>query len=256
MVNAICRFLVWVQNTFVNYLVVLGNSSVTTNFKLVRLGTSYGGWWVPKHVIEDSQIRRVALSVGIGHDVSFDKEILKSGFCVIALDPLTECVTFARKELAGFSDLYLENLGLATYSGQERFYAPKSHLHDSWSSTNTQLNSFEESIVFEVISLRDLLTKYESDIQDSWTMLKMDIEGAESRIIPSLCELEYAFDYVAIEMDFLSLIPFLNLKTRFNRIKEARELLRKMDSRGYKLIKNENFNYFWSVELKTDTRVE
>ena len=253
MVNEICRFLVWVQNTFVNYLVLLGNFSVTTNFKLVRLGTSYGGWWVPKHVIEDSKIRRVALSVGIGHDVSFDKEILKSGFCVIALDPLTECVTFARKELAGFSDLYLENLGLATYSGQERFYAPKSALHDSWSSTNSQLTGFEKSILFEVISLADLLAKYQSNILGSWTMLKMDIEGAESEVIPSLCDLEYSFDYVAIEMDFLSLIPFLNVKTRFKRVKEARELLRKMDSRGYKLIKHENFNYFWSVELKTNT---
>ena len=249
MVNAICRFLVWVQNTLVNYLVIFGNSPITTNYKLVRLGTSYGGWWVPKHVIEDSQIRRVALSVGIGHDVSFDKEILKSGFCVIALDPLTECVDFARKELDGFSNLYLENLGLATHSGQERFYAPRSPLHDSWSSTNSQLTGFEESIVFEVISLRDLLIKYESDIRDSWTMLKMDIEGAESGIIPSLCELEYSFDYVAIEMDFLSLIPFLHFRNRLNRLKEARKLLKIMDSRGYKLIMNENFNYFWSLDL-------
>ena len=165
MVNEICRFLVWVQNTFVNYLVLLGNFSVTTNFKLVRLGTSYGGWWVPKHVIEDSKIRRVALSVGIGHDVSFDKEILKSGFCVIALDPLTECVTFARKELAGFSDLYLENLGLATYSGQERFYAPKSALHDSWSSTNSQLTGFEKVSFLKLFLLRIYL---QSTSQISW----------------------------------------------------------------------------------------
>ena len=63
-------------------------------------------------------------------------------------------------------------------------------------------------------------------------MLKMDIEGAERVVIPTLCDLEYSFDYVAIEMDFLSLIPFLNVKTRFKRVKEARELLRKMDSHG------------------------
>ena len=201
MVNAICRFLVWVQNTLVNYLVIFGNSPITTNYKLVRLGTSYGGWWVPKHVIEDSQIRRVALSVGIGHDVSFDKEILKSGFCVIALDPLTECVDFARKELDGFSNLYLENLGLATHSGQERFYAPRSPLHDSWSSTNSQLTGFEESIVFEVISLRDLLIKYESNIRDSWTKLKMDIEGAAIEVMNNILNDNIFPKQIAVEFE-------------------------------------------------------
>jgi len=249
MTNVIRRFLVKVQNALVNYLVVFGNLASSPDNYLTRLGTPYGGWWVPRHVIDNRQNSRFALSIGIGFDVSFDAEILNSGFHVLALDPIAECVGFARRELAGFTGLYLENVGLATHSGEERFYAPKSTLHDSWSSTNSQLTGFEESIIFEVISLPDLLAKYQSNIQDSWSMLKMDIEGAESRIIPSLCDLEYSFDYVAIEMDFLSLIPFLNLKTRFNRIKEARELLRKMDTRGYKLIKNENFNYFWILRV-------
>lgn len=85
---------------------------------------------------------------------------------------------------------------------------------------------------------------------DAWTILKMYIEGAESKIIPSLCDLKYSFNFVAIEMDFLSLIPFLQFKTRFRRVVEARELLSRMNTRGYKLIKNENFNYFWSFESK------
>lgn len=252
MTNVGRRFLVKAQNTLVNYLVIVGNLRSNSDDNLTRLGTAYGGWWIPKHVIDNREDSRFALSIGIGYDVSFDKEILESGFQVLALDPIPECVAFARKELADFAGLYLENLGLATHSGQERFYAPKSALHDSWSSTNSQLTRFEESILFKVISLADLLVKYQSKIRDSWTMLKMDIEGAESEVIPSLCDLEYSFNFVAIEMDFLSLIPFLNVRSRFNRIKEARELLRKMDSRGYKLIKNENFNYFWSMELKTD----
>ena len=246
MANAIRRFLVKIQNGLVNHLVTLGNSSNNSHDGLVRLGTSYGGWWVPRKIMEETSRSRVSLSVGIGHDVSFDKELLKCGFEIIALDPLEECVSFARKELEGHSRVYLENLGLSTYSGQERFFAPKSEAHDSWSSTNSQLTNHEKSVVFEVISLSDLIAKYDSQIVDAWTILKMDIEGAESKIIPSLCDLEYSFDYVAIEMDFLSLIPFLHFKTRLVRIVEARKLLRKMNSRGYKLIMNENFNYFWS----------
>jgi FkbM family methyltransferase len=246
MTYIIRHFLVKAQNAIVNYLVIFGNLTSSPHNSLTRLGTPYGGWWIPRHVIDNKVSSRFALSIGIGYDVSFDKEILENGFHVLALDPIAECVAFASKELAGFTGLYLENLGLATHSGQERFYAPKSALHDSWSSTNSQLTGFEKSILFEVISLADLLAKYQLNILGSWTMLKMDIEGAEREVIPTLCDLEYSFDYVAIEMDFLSLIPFLNLKTRFKRVKEAREPLRKMDSRGYKLIKHENFNYFWS----------
>lgn len=243
--NWIRHFLVKIQNDLVNYLVMLGNSSNISRDDLVRLGTYYGGWWVPRKILNETSRNRVSLSIGIGHDVSFDKELLKCGFKIIALDPVAECVNFARKELKGDSSVYLENRGLSTYSGQERFFAPKSEEHDSWSSTNSQQTNHEKSVVFEVISLSDLIAKYDSQIVNAWTILKMDIEGAESKIIPSLCNLEYSFNYVAIEMDFLSLIPFLHFKSRINRIIEARKLLKKMNFRGYKLIKNENFNYFW-----------
>lgn len=251
MINLIRHLLVRIQNALVNYVVTFRRYSMKPEVTLERLGSVYGGWWVPKSCTEDQGIRRVAFSVGIGHDVTFDKQLLKNGFSVIALDPLAECVAFAEKELSGFDGVYLDNLGLSTYSGNERFFSPRNSAHDSWSSTNSQLTSQDNSIVFEVISLSDLITKYKSVVEGAYTILKMDIEGAESKIIQSLCDLEYAFDYLAIEMDCLSLIPFLHFKTRLNRIKEVRSLLINMNSRGYKLIKTENFNYFWSFEISS-----
>lgn len=122
MANAMRHFFVKIQNVLVNYLVTLGNSSNNSHDGLVRLGTSYGGWWVPRKIIEETSRNRVSLSIGIGHDVSFDKELLKSGFEIIALDPIEECVSFAKKELEEHSRVYLANLGLLTYSGQERFF--------------------------------------------------------------------------------------------------------------------------------------
>ncbi len=243
--------LVKIQNALVIRLVTLGNRPNNSQNGLVRLGTWYGGWWVPSDITVDSNRSRVSFSVGIGHDVSFDKELLSCGFQVVALDPLEECVNYAKKQLFGFSGIYLENLGLATFSGTERFYAPKTRSHDSWSSTNSQLTDHQTSVFFEVTSLSDLIYKYKSLIGGAWTILKMDIEGAERNIIPDLCELDYSFDYVAIEMDFLSLIPFLHFRTRLVRIVEARKLIGKMNSRGYKLIKIENFNFFWSFSRGT-----
>jgi FkbM family methyltransferase len=248
MINLIRHLLVKIQNALVNYIVTFRRYSTKPNVTLERLGSVYGGWWVPKTCIEGKGLRRVAFSVGIGHDVTFDKQLLKNGFLVIALDPLAECVAFAEKELSGFDGVYLNNLGLSTYSGKERFFSPRNSAHDSWSSTNSQLTSHDNSIVFDVISLADLISKYKSVVEGAYTILKMDIEGAESKILQSLCDLDYVFDYVAIEMDCLSLIPFLHFKTRLNRIKEVRGLIRNMNSRGYELIKTENFNYFWSFE--------
>ena len=241
----ISHIMVAQQNKIVNKLVTFGYKLDKCSDGMVRLGTIYGGWWIPKTLIRKTGEKKVAISVGIGHDVSFDKELLLSGFTVIALDPLEECVSFAREELKGFPSIHLENLGLASFSGEERFFAPKHIGHDSWSSTNSQITEHDQSALFQVISLPDLLTKYETQTTNAKSILKMDIEGAESKIIPSLYNLGYSFDYVAIEMDFLSLIPFVQVRKRAKTIREARFLLKKMNDRGYKLILRENFNYFW-----------
>ena len=243
--NTIFHSMVAIQNRIVNRIVTFGYKLDNSNVTMVRLGTIYGGWWIPKTLIEKNDDKRVAISVGIGHDVSFDKELLISGFTVIALDPLEHCVSFAREELKEFAKIHIENLGLASFSGEERFFAPKHESHDSWSSTNSQITEHGRSSVFQVISLSDLLTKYETQTINATSILKMDIEGAESRIIPSLCNLKFSFDYVAIEMDFLSLIPFVQIRKRLRHMREARFLLATMQLRGYVLIMRENFNYFW-----------
>ncbi len=243
--NMVLHFLVTLQNEIVNRIVTFGYRSDNYDENLVRLGSIYGGWWIPKTLIGETDEKKIVISVGIGHDVSFDKELLGHGFTVIALDPLEECVSFAREELKEFSMVHLENLGLASFSGEERFFAPKHEGHDSWSSTNSQITEHDKSALFQVISLPDLLTKYASQTINTKSILKMDIEGAESKILPSLCDLEYSFDFVAVEMDFLSLIPFVQIRKRLRHMREARFLLEGMQLRGYRLIMRENFNYFW-----------
>ena len=66
---------------------------------LIRLGTSYGGWFLPENILRAADKKRVLVSGGLGHDVSFDKILLKNGFEIIGLDPLSECCEFAINEL-------------------------------------------------------------------------------------------------------------------------------------------------------------
>ena len=75
--------------------------------------------------------------------------------------------------------------------------------------------------------------------------LKMDIEGAEVKVIPQICKSAQKLDFLGIELDFLSLIPFLELKKRVVSVLLARKFLRDFDSAGYKLVRTDNFNFFW-----------
>jgi hypothetical protein len=73
----------------------------------------------------------------------------------------------------------------------------------------------------------------------------MDIEGAELALLQeSLKELK-DFNFLAIELDFLALIPFRQISLRLRRVKDMRKILRKLKHSRWDLIHVENSNFFW-----------
>lgn len=219
--------------------------SVNEHAPLIRLGSNYGGWWIPKDVFEDKDLTRSLISAGLGFDVTFDKELLDAGFEVIGLDPLEESVIYANNELQQYPKFTGINVGLWKETGIERFYPPKNSSHDSWSATNVQ-NAVETNFVeFSVISIHDLFSRFPQLESTEYCAIKMDIEGSEIELIPKVIEFRKRFDLLAIEMDFLSLIPFLSLWTRICMICCARKMLKDLKQKNYKLVMNENFNFIW-----------
>ena len=102
-------------------------------------------------------------------------------------------------------------------------------------------------IQFPVISLEDLFTRYEKLSRAKFRILKMDIEGAELEILKLSITQINRFDFLAIEMDSLALIPFFSTLTRFKRIVSARRIVAELEGTGqWGLVKIENFNFFWS----------
>jgi hypothetical protein len=98
-----------------------------------------------------------------------------------------------------------------------------------------------------VISLGDLFLQNKKLQQAEFSMLKMDVEGAELEILLESTTDVNRFDFLAVEMDFLSLIPFFSTFTRIKRILIARKILVKLETTsGWHLIKTENFNFFWA----------
>ena len=238
--NVLVRY----QNYLVIKFVILGFGSKSTG-SYTRLGTSYGGWWVPSRIIENRIEGRILLSVGLGFDVSFDEALLKSGFEVVGLDPLSESLDYANRALSAYPKFIGVNMGLWKNSGTEKFFPPKNPLHDSWSITNIQNAEATEFKEFNVISLNDLFDRFPHLQSSEYCAIKIDAEGAEVALIPEIARFKRKFDLVAIEMDFLSLIPFFAFQKRIRLIIKARKLLVALRSRGYQLFKNDNFNFFW-----------
>lgn len=215
--------------------------SLRQGIHLERLGSDYGGWWVPKLSTVSSQ-RKILISAGLGFDVSFDKLMLKDGYFLIGLDPLLRSYLYASQELQGYGNKLLLNKGVSTFDGKQKFYAPKIPSHDSWSTSNIQETQEELTNYFDVIPLSSLPLDYDNN---SFMILKMDIEGGEVDLIPEICKRKLKFDYLAIEMDCMSLIPFFSLSKRVRQILAVRNMLVALSKSGFCLIKNENFNFFW-----------
>lgn len=214
--------------------------------ELVRLGSAYGGWWIPRNFVEKKELQSAAvISVGLGFDVTFDRELLELGLTVIGLDPLPESCAFSENQLEVFPKSHIENSGLGTQTGFQDFFAPKVAAHDSWSLTNIQETNVQLVKSMPTITLSDLLSKYEKLIPRKGLGIKMDIEGGEILAIPDLLSLSNRFDFIAIEMDFLSLIPFVALRRRLKAILVCRKIIRDFDQQGFTLSNTELFNFLW-----------
>ena len=73
----------------------------------------------------------------------------------------------------------------------------------------------------------------------------MDIEGAELALFQESMADFAGFDFLAVELDFLSPIPFLEFRLRVRRIRYMRKILRQLNGEGWKLVHVENSNFFW-----------
>jgi len=209
------------------------------------LGSSYGGWWIPRSILEDNSKNRVLISAGLGFDVTFDKALLEAGFEVIGLDPLEDSISYANHVLRIYSKFTSIKMGLWTKTGTKKFFPPKNKTHDSWSATNIQNAANTDFEEFNVISIDDLFSRFPQLEQSDFCGIKMDVEGSEIELIPVLVDFRARFDLLAIEMDFLSLIPYLSVGRRMRMVLSARKLLHRLNGRGYKLVMNDNFNFIW-----------
>lgn len=241
----VAHFLVSSQNQLTRTFVIRGFLDSKSSSTLERIGTPYGGWWAPV-LPTGIHKRKFLLSAGLGFDTSFDLGMAERGFFIAGLDPLSECCDAASKSLDQYHDVRIINKGISVFDGSQEFFEPKNPNHDSWSTINAQEVKGSTVRLFEVISIETLFSEIQEFQNADYRFLKMDIEGAELEILEKALSKLTLFDFIGVEMDFLSLIPFMHIKKRVTRVIKARRILKSLSDCGYDLIKVDNFNFFWS----------
>lgn len=205
-----------------------------------RLGTNYGGWWVPN----DMDLRTV-YSVGVGEDISFDLQLQSKYNCdVYLMDPTPRAKIHVDEYLSGKSftgDIqkdYLDNIknltvehsklhfipkGLWDHEGKLKFYKQS---NDQYVSRSLVDGMFSDS--FDVVEVTTLPTDMTIDL------LKMDIEGAECRVLNHMLDSGIKPKYLLVEFDLL--------QSKKDTTGESKKTIERLMRSGYKLLKNDNWN--------------
>jgi FkbM family methyltransferase len=145
----------------------------------VRVGSDYGGWTLSIDLL--SQGNPIVYSVGLGHDISFDLALAKAIPCeIFGFDPTPKTRQWiATQPLPG--NFHYVPLGLADQDGLVNFAMPSDPSFDDFSIARPIKGAF---VACEVRRLTSLAKQLGHDKID---LLKMDIEGAEYRVIDDIC---------------------------------------------------------------------
>lgn len=144
-----------------------------------ELGTTYGGWRIPDGAVGEGDI---CYCVGAGGDISFDLELIhRYGAVVRAVDPVQEYGDEALRQVGGDPSFSFRVAALAVRDGPIRM---QSH-HEASSASLSAAGLYETEDWTEVagLTLTSLMREFGDDHID---LLKLDLEGLEYELVPSL----------------------------------------------------------------------
>ncbi len=147
---------------------------------LVDLGSPhYGGWTMPGRLIEPGW---VCYSVGAGGEITFDLDLIsRFGMTVRAVDPVHRYVESALADAGGDPRFSIVEAALTATEGPVRMQLT----HDLGSESVSPAGLYDSESYVELPgrTLRSLMAQFGDSTVD---LLKLDIEGGEYELVPTL----------------------------------------------------------------------
>jgi FkbM family methyltransferase len=225
-----------------------------------KLGTNYGGWYVPTHMNLNKS--SVIYSGGVGEDMSFDIKLQSKYNCNIYLiDPTTKAIKHFEEireyykdndkkvitgniqpdyfynienETPNFEKINYIDYGLWNENTELKFYKQENDNYVSQSIINGMFSNN-----FDIIKTKTIKTIMDENNHRHIDLLKLDIEGAENKVLEKMFEDNIYPNYILIEFDLL-----LKKKDFDNSTK--RIIHNMITKHNYKILKNDNLNITFS----------
>jgi FkbM family methyltransferase len=201
---------------------------------LIRLGTDYGGWWIPAATPPGT----VAYCAGAGLDISFDKALLARGCYVTTFDPTPAAI--AHIEAENIRDGHFRFVPVGWWSNDDElwFAAPAIRPGAQRVSHSAVIDrGGDGGFHAKVNSVRALMKELGDDVVD---LIKMDIEGAEYRVIGDLLEHGPLPTVLCVEFDQPH--PLRETLRTVRSLRGAGYVLARIDGLNYTFIRREGAN--------------
>ena len=227
-----------------------------------KLGTDYGGWLIPKNISLNEN--SIVYSGGAGEDISFDLKLQDKYNCwIIIIDPTKRAIKHYEEVKLFYKDNnfkftgniqkdYIQNiknlninfnkiifLDMGLYNKKDllKFYKQDNPNYVSQSLENNMFgNNYD---VVKVDTIKNIMNELNHNNID---LLKLDIEGSECDVLDKMLDDNILPKYLCIEFDLL-------LKNKdFN--KKTETIGKRLESFGYKILKNDNFNITFELFSK------
>jgi FkbM family methyltransferase len=199
-----------------------------TNEDLVRLGSPYGGWWLPTSVLVPGA---VAYCAGAGEDITFDLALLRHGVRVTTFDPTPRAVSYVTSLTIGDDRFRFASVGWWNEDTEIDLYAPRDPAHVSYSALDLQGTG--ESITVPVRRVATLARELGDTALD---IIKMDIEGAEMVVIPDILSSGPLPRVLCVEFDRVR--PLRDVVSLIRRVKRAGLLPARSEGRNVTFVRD------------------
>jgi FkbM family methyltransferase len=183
----------------------------------VELGSHYGGWRIPDGALREGDI---CYCIGAGGDISFDLELIRRfGAVVRAVDPVQAYGEEALRLAGGESRFSFRVAALAVRDGPIRM---QSH-HERSSASLSAAGLYETDEWTEVpgLTLASLMRDFGDDHID---LLKVDLEGLEYELVPTLDLVALGVSVFAIQLHHVGSVG------------QAKRMIEGLRQQGYRLV--------------------